>query len=165
MLAYLIVRTLVDIILVSLTAIREGPAAVLALIVELYASSTDPTEAPKSPPAEKARQCVFIRRRTEVDRSSNKIRKHTVGIQHSERLTSNHLLRIQSFKKCQIGLAQGRLGTRADGEEKGGRHVGWCGLWVTTRSHTTGGCCSKWTIVSNELYVCLLSLYILIIYI
>merc|ERR1719369_873336 len=40
MLAYLIIRTLVDIILVALTAIREGPAAVLALIVELYASST-----------------------------------------------------------------------------------------------------------------------------
>ena len=63
---------------------------------------TDPTEAPKSPPAEKARQCVFIWRRTEVDRSSNKIRKHTVGIQHSERLTSNQLLRIQSFKNVKL---------------------------------------------------------------
>ena len=54
---------------------------------------TDPAKAPKSPPAEKARQCVLIRRRTEVDRSSDKIREHTVGIQHSKRLTSNYLLK------------------------------------------------------------------------
>ena len=40
MLGYLVVRTLVDLVLVSLTAIWDGPAMVLALLVELYASST-----------------------------------------------------------------------------------------------------------------------------
>ena len=40
MLGYLIIRTLVDLVLVMLTAIKEGPAAVAALVVELYASST-----------------------------------------------------------------------------------------------------------------------------
>ena len=40
MLLYVVIRLFVDIILMTLIAMRDGPAAVLALLVELYASNT-----------------------------------------------------------------------------------------------------------------------------